>query len=209
MRRLHLFEGFVFEMQAAEIQENPDALQKVSVEDFRSKVSGSEESESASSPNPEQQAYYKACKTFAASNVGKKLKVPVYGMVQNPVFKLEGFADVCFSHFDHKGAGVWVKATRIEESRLEDKYYPQVFVAAYVTTDAQYADFDFNPDLYGKKIPLKKSANGYYCYALLHKRIGENLDLKSTPCKFTYDELVSLDPNWRTYFDGLIKIAKM
>jgi hypothetical protein len=136
------------------------------------------------------------------------MKVPNYGMIPKSTFRMEGFADCCFSIMSMaKGSGVWNDAVRKEESKLEDGYFPTVFVAGYVTKDKGFADIDFNADINGPKKSLAPALSGYYCYLNIHKRIGKDIDMKPTPEKFSMQELVALDPQWKAYFQGLVNLA--
>ena len=94
-----------------------------------------------------------------------------------------------------------------EESKLEKGYFPLAFVAGYVTKDKGFADMDFNADVNGQKKAIKAGDKGYYGYVNIHKREGKDLDLKSAPEKFTMQELIALDPQWKAYFQGLCAIA--
>ena len=70
--------------------------------------------------------------------------------------------------------------------------------------DKGFADMDF---LNTPNKTLTPALSGYYCYINIHKRIGSDLSLESTEEKFTMQELVALDPQWKVYFQGLCDIA--
>jgi len=203
MKRIKLFESYIFEAANAETLESPEATKGVEVEDYLAKVKGEEASD-----RDKNSEYFAACKQFAASFAGKSLKVPNYGMVPKSTFKFEGFADCCFSIMSMaKGAGVWNNAVRKEESQLETGYFPTAFIAGYVTKDKSFADMDFNAEVNGPKKTITPALSGYYCYLNVHKRIGKDLDLKGNPEKFTMQELVALDPQWKGYFQNLVNLA--
>jgi hypothetical protein len=203
MKHIKLFENYLFEAANAETLESPEIAKGVDVEGYLTKVKGEEASD-----RDKDSEYFTACKQFAASFAGKSMKVPNFGMVPKSTFKFEGFADCCFSIMTmSKGAGVWNNAIRKEESKLETGYYPTVFVAGYVTKDKGFADMDFNAEVNGPKKALAPALSGYYCYLNVHKRIGKDIDMKPAPEKFSMQELVALDPQWKTYFQSLVDLA--
>lgn len=203
MKRIKLFESYIFEAANAETLESPKMSNGVEVEEYLAKTKGEE-----SSDRDKNSEYFAECKKFASSLVGKTMKVPNYGTVPKSTFKMEGFADCSFSIMTmSKGAGVWNTAVRKEESKLETGYFPSVFVAGYVTKDKKFADMEFNAEVNGPKKALNPGLSGYYCYLNVYKRNGSEIDLKSTPEKFSMQELVALDPQWKAYFQGLINIS--
>jgi len=203
MKHIKLFENYLFEAANAEILESPKVVNGVDTKEYLAKVKG----ETAEDRNKNND-YLADCKKFAESLKGKSLKVPNYGLVPKSTFKMEGFADCCFAiKAEGNGCGVWNNSTRIEESKLEKGYFPLAFVAGYVTKDKGFADMDFNADVNGQKKAIKAGDKGYYGYLNIHKRDGKDLDLKSAPEKFTMQELIALDPQWKAYFQGLCVIA--
>jgi hypothetical protein len=204
MKHIKLFENYLFEAANAETLESPEASKGVKVEEYLAKVKGEETND-----RDKNSEYFTACKQFAASFAGKSMKVPNYGMVPKSTFKFEGFADCCFAIMSmSKGAGVWNNALRKEESKLETGYFPTVFVAGYATKDKGFADMDFNAEVNGPKKTITPALSGYYCYLNIHKRTGKDIDMKATPEKFTMQELVALDPQWKGYFQNLINLAE-
>ena len=200
MKHIKLFENYLFEAANAEILESPNVVNGVDTEEYLTKVKAEEAND-----RDKKSEYFAACKQFASSFAGKSMKVPNYGMIPKSTFRFEGFADCCFSIMGmSKGAGVWNNAIRKEESKIEDGYFPTVFVAGYVTKDKGFADMDF---LNTPNKTLTPALSGYYCYINIHKRIGSDLSLESTEEKFTMQELVALDPQWKVYFQGLCDIA--
>lgn len=203
MKHIKLFENYLFEAANAETLESPEIAKGVEVEDYLAKVKGEEAAD-----RDKDSEYFAACKQFAASFTGKSMKVPNYGMIPKSTFKFEGFGDCCFSIMSMaKGSGVWNNAVRKEESKLEDNYFPTVFIAGYATKDKSFADMDFNAEVNGPKKALTPALSGYYCYLNVHKRIGKELDLRGTPEKFSMQELVALDPQWKGYFQSLVNLA--
>lgn len=203
MKRIKLFESYIFEAANAETLESPQITKGVEVEEYLAKVKGEE-----SSDRDKDSEYFAACKKFAASLVGKSMKVPNYGMVPKSTFKVEGFADCCFAIMSMaKGSGVWNNAVRKEESKLEKGYFPQAFIAGYVTKDKSFADMDFNSEINGPKKALTPALSGYYCYLTINKRVGKDIQLTSAPEKFSMQELVATDPQWKAYFQGLVDLA--
>ena len=203
MEHIKLFENYIFEAANAETLESPGIAKGVDTEEYLAKVRGEEAKD-----RDKNSEYFAACKQFATSFVGKSMKVPNYGMIPKSTFRMEGFADCCFSIMSMaKGSGVWNNAVRKEESKLETGYFPTAFVAGYVTKDKGFADIDFNADINGQKKAIKAGDKGYYGYLNIHRREGKDLDLKSVPEKFTMQELIALDPQWKAYFQGLCAIA--
>jgi hypothetical protein len=203
MKHIKLFENYLFEAANAEILESPNVVNGVDTEEYLTKVKAEEAND-----RDKKSEYFAACKQFASSFAGKSMKVPNYGMIPKSTFRFEGFADCCFSIMSMtKGAGVWSNAIRKEESKMEDGYFPTVFVAGYVTKDKGFADMDFNADVNGPKKALAPALSGYYCYLNIHKRIGKDIDMKPMPEKFSMQELVTLDPQWKGYFQNLINLA--
>ena len=203
MKHIKLFENYLFEAANAEILESPNVVNGVDTEEYLTKVKAEEAND-----RDKKSEYFAACKQFASSFAGKSMKVPNYGMIPKSTFRFEGFADCCFSIMGmSKGAGVWNNAIRKEESKIEDGYFPTVFVAGYVTKDKGFADMDFNADVNGPKKALVPALSGYYCYLNIHKRIGKDIDMKPMPEKFSMQELVTLDPQWKGYFQNLINLA--
>lgn len=204
MEHIKLFEAYVFEAANSEFLESPQSEDSTTVADYLVTVKG--EDKNSKEKNAK---YYEACKKFSDSLSGKIMRIPKYGMVNKPTFKMEGFADCNFSTMiQTKGAGVWNYAKRKEVSQLESGYFPEVFIAGAVTKDREYADFDFNADTDGVKKQLgDQLLSGHYCYLMVYKRIGKNIELKTGPEKFTLRELVSVDPQWKSYFQGLIDLA--
>jgi hypothetical protein len=203
MKHIKLFENYLFEAANAEILESPNVVNGVDTEEYLTKVKAEEAND-----RDKKSEYFAACKQFASSFAGKSMKVPNYGMIPKSTFRFEGFADCCFSIMSmSKGAGVWSNAIRKEESKMEDGYFPTVFVAGYVTKDKGFADMDFNADVNGPKKALAPALSGYYCYLNIHKRIGKDIDMKPMPEKFSMQELVTLDPQWKGYFQNLINLA--
>ena len=203
MEHIKLFENYIFEAANAETLESPGIAKGVDTEEYLAKVRGEEAKD-----RDKNSEYFAACKQFATSFVGKSMKIPNYGMIPKSTFTMEGFADCCFSIMSMaKGSGVWNNAVRKEESKLETGYFPTAFVAGYVTKDKGFADIDFNADINGPKKALAPALSGYYCYLNIHKRIGKDIDMKPAPEKFSMQELVALDPQWKVYFQGLVNLA--
>jgi hypothetical protein len=203
MKHIKLFENYLFESANAELLESPELLNGVDTQEYMSKFKGE-----ISGDRVKNEEYLADCKKFGTSMNGKSLKVPNYGMVPKSTFKLGDFADCSFAiKAEGEGAGVWNTATRMEKSKIEDGYYPLVFLAGYVTKDKEFAESDFNSEMNGQKKPIKPDADGYYCYVNIHRRQGQDLDAKAIPEKFTMQELVTLDPQWKSYFKSLCEIA--
>jgi hypothetical protein len=200
MKHIKLFENYLSESTNSEALESPEMSNGVDTEEYLVKAKGEKYKDRDNSSE-----YFMECKQFASSLSGKSMKVPHYGMVSGSNFKFEGFADCCFAIATKgKGAGVWNNAIRREESKLSPKHFPTVFVAGYVTKDKGFADMDFRNT---PNKTLTPALSGYYCYINIHKRIGSDLSLESTEEKFTMQELVALDPQWKVYFQGLCDIA--
>jgi hypothetical protein len=203
MKHIKLFENYLLEAANAEILESPKMVNGVDTEEYLTKVKDEEAND-----RDKNSEYFAACKQFSSSFAGKSMKVPNYGMIPESTFRFEGFADCDFSIMSmSKGASVWSNAIRKEESKYFDGYFPTVFLAGSVTKDKGFADMDFNADVNGPKKPLVPALSGYYCYLNIHKRIGKDIDMKSMPEKFSMQELVTLDPQWKGYFQNLINLA--
>jgi hypothetical protein len=203
MKHIKLFESYVFEAANAESLETSEISNGVDTAEYLTSAKG-ESSDDRSSDK----AYLADCKKFANSLRGKVFKVPAYGMISKATFKFGDFADCAFgAKGESKGAGVWNDSTRVQESKLEKSYYPTTFIAGYVSKDKEWADFDFNPSSHGAKKALKPGDEGYYGYLNIHRREGKELDVKTSPEKFTMQELVAVDPQWKSYFKGLFDIA--
>ena len=156
-------------------------------------------------------AYTQDCTKLISTWNRKLLKVPYWGQVKPATFEMDKFADVSWSSAGpRKGAGVWNYATRKEFSKINDKYNPEIYLAAYVSYDGENLNFEYKEDLNmaGQKVNVLNVPSGSYNgYAVLYKRNGENFSSGSSMV-FTKDELIKTDPNWKSYFEGLATIAK-
>ena len=222
MKYVSLFEGFVLEKQSSEFLETPKILQKINLGDFLKKKSKKPISRVDSGPAAPDRVElmgsgpvpspdiikFPDCRKFAVNNKNKEFTVPQYGEVKDAKFILGEFANASSEALNNEGCGVWVNAKRKQNSTVDGNYSPEVFIVPFVTPKEEIVASEFNSPDFGPKIQIEKNADGYYSFLLIFKRDGENVDEKTPPVRFTYDQLISADPNWKSYFSDLVKIAK-
>jgi hypothetical protein len=213
MDKLLNFEGFINESVSAEAMESPElGAVAYTVQDFIEEPDTDTDGDRDFYKDAaKRKAYTADCTKLISTWNRKLLKVPYWGQVKPATFEMDKFADVSWSSAGpRKGAGVWNYATRKEVSKFDDKYNPEIYLAAYVSYDAEHLNFEYKGDLNmanKKSAPLNVPSGSYNGYAVLYKRDGENFSSESSAV-FTKDELIKLDPNWKNYFEGLATIAK-
>jgi hypothetical protein len=213
MNKLLNFEGFINESVSAEAMESPElGSVAYTVQDFIEEPDADGDGDrDFYSDVAKRKAYTQDCTKLISTWNRKLLKVPYYGQVKPATFEMDKFADISWaSAGPRKGAGVWNYATRKEVSKYDDKYNPEIYLAAYVSYDAKELNFEYRGDLNTAKQKanvLNVPSGSYNGYAVLYKRDGENFSSDSSTV-FTKDELIKTDPNWKAYFEGLATIAK-
>jgi hypothetical protein len=153
--------------------------------------------------------YIQETQKLISTYVGKNLKIPSWGQVKPATFKIEKWADSSWSSSGpRKGAGVWVYAARIEESKYDDRYYPTIFIDIAVSYDVKSLNFEWNsPFNKDKKRDLTIPAGSYNGFIGVYKRDGEEFQMENNS-HYIMDDLIKLDPNWKGLFQGLANIAK-
>lgn len=213
MDKLLNFEGFLNESISAEAMESPElGAVAYTVTDFIEEPDADDDGgRDFYKDVAKRKAYTQDCTKLISTWNRKLLKVPYYGQVKPATFEMDKFADVSWSSAGPaKGAGVWNYATRKEVSKYDDKYNPEIYLAAYVSYDAKELNFEYKGDVNMAKQKvnvLNVPSGSYNGYAVLYKRDGENFSSESS-IVFTKDELIKADPNWKSYFEGLATIAK-
>ena len=213
MDKLLNFEGFLNESISAEAMESPElGAVAYTVTDFIEEPDTDDDGgRDFYKDAAKRKAYTQDCTKLISTWNRKLLKVPYYGQVKPATFEMDKFADVSWSSAGPaKGAGVWNYATRKEVSKYDDKYNPEIYLAAYVSYDAKELNFEYKGDVNMAKQKvnvLNVPSGSYNGYAVLYKRDGENFSSESS-IVFTKDELIKADPNWKSYFEGLATIAK-
>jgi hypothetical protein len=204
MKHLHLFESYLNESSVENSIESPQISKASTVDSYFDL----KKLKDADSGDPSFKKYQIACQNFAKSHTGKNYKIPKYGMVKLPTFKIGTYEDCAWSEKLNGGSGVWTKGQRVEVSKLQENYFPEVFIAGYVVPGTGSPNFILSgSDLDPKKV--KPSLSGYYCILTIHKRDKEKLDTGVRVSGFDYNDLIAVDPNWKKYFEGLINLAKL
>jgi hypothetical protein len=213
MNKLLNFDGFINESVSAEAMESPElGSVAYTVADFIEEPDTDTDGDRDFYKDAaKRKAYTQDCTKLISTWNRKLLKVPYWGQVKPATFEMDKFADVSWaSAGPRKGAGVWNYATRKEVSKYDDKYNPEIYIAAYVSYEAKELNFEYKGDLNTAKQKvnvLNVPSGSYNGYAVLYKRDGENFSSDSSTV-FTKDELIKADPNWKNYFEGLATIAK-
>lgn len=218
MNKLLNFEGFLNESASADAMEAPELAGKTSdLEGYKSQVedmlaTGEQakvNSDDYYSDKAKAKAYTQDTKNLVATYAGKDLKIPSWGQIKPASFKLEKWADSSWSASGpRKGAGVWVYATRTQESKIDDRYYPTVFIDVAVGYDSDALNFEWHSPFDKVKKPnLSVPTGGYNGFITVYKRNGEDFQMENSQY-YTMADLIKLDPNWKGFFQGLANIAK-
>jgi hypothetical protein len=203
MKYLNPFDSFLLESATETSIESPQIKKASTIDDYFDAKNLKDDS-----GDPSFKKYQTACQNFANKHLGKTYKVPKYGMVETPTFKIGTYEDCAWSEKLNGGSGVWTKGQRVEVSKLQENYFPEVFIAGYVVPGTGSPNFILSgSDLDPKKV--KPSLSGYYCILTIHKRDKEKLDTGVRVSGFDYNDLIAVDPNWKKYFEGLINLAKL
>jgi hypothetical protein len=218
MSTLLNFEDFLNESTSTEAIEAPELQgETTDIDGYNSQVSNmlatGEEAKVNNDPYYSDQAKAKAyvqdTKNIVTAYANKKFKVPSWGAIKPATFVFEKWADADWSSSGpRKGAGFWVYATRVEESRYDDRYYPTVYIDVAVGYDQSALNFDWHsPFDRVKKPDLKVTPGSYNGFITIYKRNGEEFEMKSA-AYFTMDQLVKLDPSWKSLFQSIANVAK-
>lgn len=218
MNMLLNFNDFLNESVSMEAIESPDLTGKTSdlvgyktqIEDMlATDAEAKVDNDDYYSDKAKAKTYVQDTKNLIAAYGGKDFKIPAWGQVKPATFKIEKWADASWSASGpRKGAGLWVYATRVQESKLDDRYYPTVFIDIAVGYDQKSLNFEWHsPFDKVKKPDLKVVPGSYNGFITVYKRNGEDFQMENASY-FTMDELIKLDPNWKGLFQGLANLAK-
>jgi len=218
MNKLLRFDDFLNESASMEAMEAPELKGKTSdIADYKSQVENMLASGDQAKVNEDpyytdknkSKAYYQDTKNLVAAYGGKDFKIPEWGQIKPATFKIEKWADASWSASGpRKGAGVWMYATRTQESKYDDRYYPTVFIDVAVGYDQKALNFEWHsPFDKVKKQDLKVAPGAYNGFVAVYKRNGEDFQMENASY-FTMDQLIKLDPNWKGLFQGLANLAK-
>jgi hypothetical protein len=218
MSTLLNFEDFLNESASAEAIEAPELQGKTTdIDDYNSQVknmlASGEQSKINGDPyytdKAKSKAYTQDTMNLVAAYANKKFKVPSWGTVKPATFVFQKWADSDWSSSGpRKGAGFWVYAARVEESKLDDTFYPTVYIDVAVGYDQSALNFDWHsPFDKVRKPDLKVAPGSYNGFITIYKRNGEEFEMENASY-FTMDQLVKFDPNWKALFQGIASIAK-